>query len=446
MNCFECGELAADDPSVPCGGFGHEGTADAGSWYCGVCWGKWLDDEAEKLASTTASTDHMVTQMYLAELPPALPPFVVLARDRLVFVSLGSWCGVKMAMRAIGLEPGASLPFDWVRVSLAGVASAIDRAFAGFLDCMEVSEVSQGPGAGMRYVVPGLHAFHHDDSRLGAHRAKYARRFDRFGKLASAAVAATPLSTETVSAVMSASASSSASLPLVFVRSLASTFELDELQGLLTFLTQRFSSRGSEIFLVGILDAQHQDTLLLFEDEPRLLLRLVASHHHRQGEGFSSRAYHLPLAAVAARLLSRNRNPRDVFDTDFADVVFLPSISVLIAPLAIRGCDARGCIAGIQHASLGEDLKQVMNCVPEMPPASLMRQTCVAAPPSTTTGIVEACTKAHLNALRATGHADSGIPQDVRWRSLGGLNVMVQMAARELRRSVSSATRFVAID
>lgn len=49
------------------------------------------------------------------------------------FVSLGGWCGTKIAMKQLNLFDEASLPFDDVRCSIEGVIDCIETDFAHFL-------------------------------------------------------------------------------------------------------------------------------------------------------------------------------------------------------------------------------------------------------------------------------------------------------------------------
>ena len=48
------------------------------------------------------------------------------------FISIGGWCGTKMALKAAGLFNEASLPFDDVRTSIEGIIDCIENDFQNF--------------------------------------------------------------------------------------------------------------------------------------------------------------------------------------------------------------------------------------------------------------------------------------------------------------------------
>lgn len=48
------------------------------------------------------------------------------------FISIGGWCGTKMALKELGLFNDPSLPFDSVRSSMEGIIDCIDTDFANF--------------------------------------------------------------------------------------------------------------------------------------------------------------------------------------------------------------------------------------------------------------------------------------------------------------------------
>ena len=47
-------------------------------------------------------------------------------------VSLGSWCGVKIAIKALGLD-NKSLPMDWTRISMEGLLHTLRTDFTDYL-------------------------------------------------------------------------------------------------------------------------------------------------------------------------------------------------------------------------------------------------------------------------------------------------------------------------
>lgn len=48
------------------------------------------------------------------------------------FISIGGWCGTKIALKDLGLFNGPSLPFDSVRTSLEGIMDCIENDFQNF--------------------------------------------------------------------------------------------------------------------------------------------------------------------------------------------------------------------------------------------------------------------------------------------------------------------------
>jgi len=48
------------------------------------------------------------------------------------FISIGGWCGTKLALRDLGLFNEPALPFDSVRTSIEGIIDCIDNDFQNF--------------------------------------------------------------------------------------------------------------------------------------------------------------------------------------------------------------------------------------------------------------------------------------------------------------------------
>ena len=48
------------------------------------------------------------------------------------FISIGGWCGTKIALKNLGLFNEPSLPFDSVRTSIEGIIDCIDNDFQNF--------------------------------------------------------------------------------------------------------------------------------------------------------------------------------------------------------------------------------------------------------------------------------------------------------------------------
>lgn len=48
------------------------------------------------------------------------------------FISIGGWCGTKIALKDLGLFNEPSLPFDSVRTSIQGIIDCIENDFQNF--------------------------------------------------------------------------------------------------------------------------------------------------------------------------------------------------------------------------------------------------------------------------------------------------------------------------
>ena len=48
------------------------------------------------------------------------------------FISIGGWCGTKMALKDLGLFNEPSLPFDSVRTSIEGIIDCIENNFENY--------------------------------------------------------------------------------------------------------------------------------------------------------------------------------------------------------------------------------------------------------------------------------------------------------------------------
>eukprot|EP00928_Gymnodinium_smaydae_P030624 TRINITY_DN22722_c0_g1_i1.p1 TRINITY_DN22722_c0_g1~~TRINITY_DN22722_c0_g1_i1.p1 ORF type:complete len:456 (+),score=120.00 TRINITY_DN22722_c0_g1_i1:53-1369(+) len=159
------------------------------------------------------------------------------ALRRLRVVSLGSFCGVKFAIQRLGLGD-AHLPFDWIRSTLAGVRHFVST---GFQDYFCVATQQEVPGTSLRVLRSERHSFWHDDVTRAEARAKLKRRIERFLALGDDADGR----------------------DLLFVRSCATTEELQELPSLHAALASRFASdapsagrRRRRVLLAAILDGQ----------------------------------------------------------------------------------------------------------------------------------------------------------------------------------------------
>lgn len=153
------------------------------------------------------------------------------ALRRLTVISLGSFCGVKFSIQRLGLG-NAHHPFDWLRSSVAGVKHFLRNGFADFFSVASQVDV---PGTTLRVYRSERHSFWHDDIARPEARAKLQRRVDRFLSLASEA------------------------RDLLFVRSCATTQELNDVEDLYAALRERFVQPDGptrRVLLVVIADGQ----------------------------------------------------------------------------------------------------------------------------------------------------------------------------------------------
>lgn len=393
--CEQCGSRAS------AGRLCEEPASDDGeprsAWYCEACWRAW---EAPRSGAALA-------------LPPELSSALWLASQTTTAVSLGAWCGVKMAMRAIGAS-GETLPFDWTRVSMEGLLELLRADFAGFLD---YTYACDGPHS-RHFVKQGSHSFFHDDLDQEADREKYLRRVGRFRELrmlaesraaraawpAWGATAATgPSSTsspscgssctedvEVVDCVLPAAKAPAWKAPLLFIRALNTTLELSSVRDLFLQLARRFGPRG--VFLLLLLDHQPADQFIFFTDLPGLFLCTISkSHCHRAEYDIEHQpyvtAYHEPIAAGLWHVNSGHRPQPHV---EIAD------INVLLDP---------GGGGLIRHVSLGEDLAASMSYDPQLPGGGALACAGGEGPEAAEGGLLEEMARSHFERCRELGMA-----------------------------------------
>jgi hypothetical protein len=111
----------------------------------------------------------------------------------------------------------AHLPFDWVRTTTAGVTHFVRNAFADFF---AVSSVCDVPSAGCKVYMTDRHSFWHDDVLSPKTQEKLQRRIDRFLSLGRE------------------------DKDLLFIRSVATTDELSEVEDLYAALLERFGANS----------------------------------------------------------------------------------------------------------------------------------------------------------------------------------------------------------
>mmetsp|Transcript_71535 Transcript_71535/g.155415 ORF Transcript_71535/g.155415 Transcript_71535/m.155415 type:complete len:942 (-) Transcript_71535:64-2889(-) len=149
--------------------------------------------------------------------------------SQLHVISLGSFCGVKFSIQRLGLGQ-AHLPFDWIRSTSSGVRSFVRRRFSNFFSVTSRQDV---PGTSFTVHRSDKHSFWHNDITREEERELLRRRVDRF-----LAMRDDPKD-------------------LLFVRSVASTEELAEVEDLYADLSDRFvKSARRRVLLVVVVDGQ----------------------------------------------------------------------------------------------------------------------------------------------------------------------------------------------
>jgi len=382
--CAECGALSQD------GACGQEGTAHAGSWYCSNCWREW-DAACGQYPKEEASRDDPHALM----VPEELVPVLWLANRMVTIASLGAWCGVKMAMRAIGVG-GETLPFDWVRISMDGLLAQLRGSLSDFL---EYSYVSHLPHS-QHFVKEGSHSFFHDNLDEAQDRIKYNRRIERFLDLRNAAedrAASSPQKAWGAKVLTGVKVSvhegdpsvkgACHTAPILFIRALNTTLELLQVGSLFTLLVERYGPSG--VFLLLLLDHQPHNRFFTFADTPGLLLSAV-SHEHSQKAAYNIEhppfltAYHEAIG-LALWYLTSGELPLACVELPCVDVFFN------------QGCDL------MWHVSLGEDLTTSMSYDPHMPSAKMLQHAASLGRDSPEYKIVTGMVKTHAACCSRTG-------------------------------------------
>jgi len=223
------------------------------------------------------------------------------------------------------------MPFDWVRISCEGIIHTLRTDFAEFARMDFMSDAVQTHLA-------KTHKFFHDKLDDPRDVAKYHRRFERFRQL------------------RNASESESCFGSLLFVRALDTTLELTRAKELYDTLADFFDS---SVYLLLIVDCQHSDHIILFDDMPRLLVHLLSQSHAHPHEYEIDRApfvtaYRLPLLASLWHVRC-GWQPHNM--------VRLPSVAMLLSKQT----------GLLKHVSLGEELERYNYGIPQMPSDRVLR-------------------------------------------------------------------------
>lgn len=121
------------------------------------------------------------------------------------------------------------LPFDWIRTSSEGVQHFVDEDFAEYFSVAVTCDI---PNTNMKLYRSKRHSFWHDDISQQATRDKLQRRVDRF----------LALRVDT--------------RDLLFVRSVATTDEVCEIERLYAILVKQFGGVQRRVLLAVVADGQ----------------------------------------------------------------------------------------------------------------------------------------------------------------------------------------------
>lgn len=213
------------------------------------------DSECDPSAQAAAAAGAAQTVVAMAPKPLSSAPRSMPAGCRPRIVSLGAYCGVRKSVQKIGRDAEA-LPFDWMRTRIEGILHYMRTDFAGFFDYTASQAVPNAPVVVYR---DHLHSFWHDDVHDELVQEKYRRRMTRFNGL------------------------DATRAPILFVRSVAHTRELELAEELLRELTGRFGERA---MLLVIADFQRR-TLgpVLVQDRRNLLVYYLPTDAHSEPTG-----------------------------------------------------------------------------------------------------------------------------------------------------------------
>eukprot|EP00929_Paragymnodinium_shiwhaense_P031659 TRINITY_DN17691_c0_g1_i1.p1 TRINITY_DN17691_c0_g1~~TRINITY_DN17691_c0_g1_i1.p1 ORF type:complete len:485 (+),score=100.30 TRINITY_DN17691_c0_g1_i1:163-1617(+) len=170
-------------------------------------------------------------------------------RQMLQVVSLGSYCGVKMSTRRLGLGE-ATLPFDWIRSRVEGIMYWLQNGFGTFFHVQRRLDVNH-QGHDATIFRSNVHSFWHDDIDDPKEREKLWRRVHRLESFGEG---------------------SGDMRPLLFVRVMAGTQELRQTEALHRCLKKKFGRFGRRVVLLLIIDDQPILGPCRVEQQPDLLL------------------------------------------------------------------------------------------------------------------------------------------------------------------------------
>lgn len=199
----------------------------------------------------------------------------------IMLVSLGCFCGPKLAFKNIG-RGAETLPFDWMRTRHKGLIHFLRNSWDASVNYNEFFEFNSKkvvPGCNMTTYRSFYHSFWHDDPTDPGMHERYQRRIKRFNEI------------------------DANSRPVLFVRTIPTTDELHDLPELLELLMTR---HGRQACLLLIIDFQSTvtgpATVNGFEN---LLVYYLAGSSNVDEEGLPAPPYGGPIHLALDWIIGR---------------------------------------------------------------------------------------------------------------------------------------------
>lgn len=176
--------------------------------------------------------------------------------EHIRLVSLGCFCGPKLSFKKIG-RGAESLPFDWMRTRVSGLLHFMREDFDGFFDFVTKKPV---PNTGSMIMYRGYyHSFWHDDPTDPAMHERYGRRLIRFKNI------------------------DAHTMPVLFVRAVACSDELNQSVELLEELKARFGSLACLCLLIDFQTTAQGAALV--NGHPNLIVHFLSNSIHNNSDG-----------------------------------------------------------------------------------------------------------------------------------------------------------------
>ncbi|CAK9036936.1 unnamed protein product [Durusdinium trenchii] len=185
----------------------------------------------------------------------------------IMLVSLGCYCGPKLSFKNIG-RGAETLPFDWMRTRHEGLMHFLqgnwdeESNYNGFFEFTSKKVV---PGCQMTTYRSYYHSFWHDDPTDPGMHERYKRRIKRFNEI------------------------DAESKPVLFVRTIPTTEELENVPALMDLLIKR---HGKQAFLLLIIDFQKTaQGAAVVEGIDNIMVHFLSGSKHVNQEGLPAPPY-----------------------------------------------------------------------------------------------------------------------------------------------------------